>query len=150
MGKNTPTIKTDCVKYCTKVKNVFTNYSNKSKMQIFNITKDKREALHNLKKDNSCLILTVDKRVALVVMDKDTYISKCMTVLSDQRVYQGCKDLPKSIHNKVIKQLSDLKKRLGHEFKILYTKLHPLGTTVHQQGSMDYQKSINLMSPLDP
>ena len=73
------------------------------------------------------MILTADKEVALVVMDKDAYIDKCVTLFSDQGVYQECKDLTKSIHNKVIKQLSDLKNSLGQEFKNLYTALFPPG-----------------------
>ena len=55
------------------------------------------------------MILTADKKVVLVVMDKGIYIDKCMSLLSDQSVYQECKDLTKSIDNKVIRQLSDLK-----------------------------------------
>ena len=69
------------------------------------MTKEERQALHNLKKDNNCMILTADKGVALVVMDKDMYIEKCMTLPSDQNIYQECKDLTESIHNKVIRQL---------------------------------------------
>ena len=49
------------------------------------------------------LVLTADKGVAVVVMGKGTYIEKCMTLLSDHRVYQECRDLTKTIHNKVIK-----------------------------------------------
>ena len=49
------------------------------------------------------------QRVALVVMDKDTYIEKCMTLLNEHKVYQDWRDLTKTIHNKVIKQLTDLK-----------------------------------------
>ena len=79
------------------------------------ITKEERKILHNLKKDNNCMILATDKSVALVVMDRDIYIEKCVTLLSDQNLYQECKDFqsvrdfPKSVHNKVIRQLSDLK-----------------------------------------
>ena len=92
-----------------KVKNVLTNYSNKSKLPNSNITKEEREVLHNLKKDSNCMILTADKGVVLVVIDKDTYIEKCMTLLYDHRVYQKFMDLTKTIHTKVIKQLTDLK-----------------------------------------
>ena len=109
LGENTPTIKTECGEYYTKVKNVLTNYSNWSKLPKSNITKDERDALHNLKKDSFYMVLTADKGVALVVIDKDTYIGKCMTLLSDHRVYQGYRDLTKTIHAKVIEQLTDLK-----------------------------------------
>ena len=88
---------------------MLTNYSNKSKAPKSNITKDEREALCNLKKDNDHMFLTADKGVALVVKDKDTYIEKCMTLLNDHKVYQECKDLTKPINAKVIKQLTDLK-----------------------------------------
>ena len=54
------------------------------------------------------MVLTADKGIALVVMDKDTFIEKCMTLLSDHRIYQKCKDLTKTIHAKVIKKLTDL------------------------------------------
>ena len=90
-------------------KNVLANHSNKLKATKSNITKEERVALYNLKKDNYYMILTADKGVSLVIMDKDMYIEKCMILLSDQNVYQECKDLTKSIHNKVINQLSDLK-----------------------------------------
>ena len=60
-------------------------------------------------KDINCMVLTADKGIALVVMVKDTYIEKYTTLLSDHRVYQECRDLTKTINNKVIIQLTDLK-----------------------------------------
>ena len=42
-----------------------------------NITKSEHLALENLKKDRDCIIVTADKGVALVVMDKTEYITKC-------------------------------------------------------------------------
>ena len=61
-----------------------------SKLPKSNISKDERVALHSLRKDSNHMVLTSDKRVDLVVMDKDTCIEKCMTLLSDHRVYQEC------------------------------------------------------------
>ena len=49
------------------------------------------------------MVLTADKGVALVAMDKDMYIERYMALLSDQEVYQECKDQTKSIHAKVLK-----------------------------------------------
>ena len=71
------------------------------------------------------MVLTADKRVALMVMDKNTYVEKCMTLLSDHRVYLECRDLTKIIHNKVIKQLTDLKNSLGQELKKPVPKTMP-------------------------
>ena len=70
------------MKYYTKVKNVLTNYSNKSKAPRSNISKEQKEALYNLKKYNNHMIFTADKGVVLVVMDKDMYIEKFMRLLS--------------------------------------------------------------------
>ena len=50
------------------------------------------------------MVLTSNKGVALVVIDKDMCIEICMTLLNDQEVYQECKDQTKSIHVKVLKQ----------------------------------------------
>ena len=58
-----------------------------SKAPKSNVTKDEREALCNLKKDNDHAVLTADKGVALVVMDKDTCIEKCMLLLNVHKVY---------------------------------------------------------------
>ena len=46
----------------------------------------------NSQKDTSQIVLTVDKGVALVVMDKSQYIDKCMALLDDTKVYKPCKD----------------------------------------------------------
>ena len=55
---------------------------------ITNITKSEHLGLENLRKDNNHIIVTVDKGVALVVMDKTEYITKCEALLQDNSVYQ--------------------------------------------------------------
>ena len=95
------------------------------------------------------MVLTADKGVALVVMDKDTYIEKYMTLLSDHRVYQECRELIKTIHNKVIKQLTDLKQFRPRVQEPL-PKTVPLETAVLLLGFMDFLISMNQMSHSDP
>ena len=87
---------------------MLTNYSIGSKLPKSNITKYERGAVHNLR-DSNCMVLTAYEGVGIVIMDKDTYIEKCMTLLSEHRVYKECRDLTKAIHAKVIKQLTGLK-----------------------------------------
>ena len=41
-----------------------------------NITKEEHKAIGEMKRDNNRLILTADKGVALVVMDKENYVQK--------------------------------------------------------------------------
>ena len=53
-----------------------------------NITKAEHLALTNLRKDKDHIIVTADKGVALVVMDKTEYITKCEAFLQDNSVYQ--------------------------------------------------------------
>ena len=47
-----------------------------------NISKEEYKALNELKKDNSRMILTADKEVALVVMDKADYTKKAEELLN--------------------------------------------------------------------
>ena len=53
-----------------------------------NITKSEHLALENLRKDKDHIIVTADKGVALVVLDKTEYITKCEALLQDNSVYQ--------------------------------------------------------------
>ena len=47
-----------------------------------NISKEDAKAMEELKRDNTRMILTVDKRVSMVVMDKEEYIQKSEELLS--------------------------------------------------------------------
>ena len=89
-----------------------------------NITKEEGIALHSLRNDDSCIALTADKLVALVIIDKDMFMEKCMALLHDE-VYHGYRDQTKSTHSKVLKQLLDLSN--GLKFKDQYMKLCPPG-----------------------
>ena len=60
-----------------------------SKLPKSNITKEERETLHNLKKDSNCIVLTTDKGVLLVIMNKDTYKEKYKTLLSGKQGIPG-------------------------------------------------------------
>ena len=69
-----------------------------------NITKSEHLPLENLRKDKDCIIVTADKGVALVVMDKTEYITKCETLLQDNSVYQDLsKDTSPTIHKEMLK-----------------------------------------------
>ena len=51
-----------------------------------NISKEEVQALAELKKDQSRVILTADKRVAVVVMDREEYNKKAQELLEDGEV----------------------------------------------------------------
>ena len=69
-----------------------------------NITKPEHLALENLRKYKDHIIVTVDKGVALVVMDKTEYIAKCEALLQANLVHQHLsKDTSPTIHKDLIK-----------------------------------------------
>ena len=71
-------------------------HSKDKKGHTHNITKEEWEAIKTLREDTSRVILTADKGVALVVMDKSQYIDKCMALLDDTKVYKPCRDTTKN------------------------------------------------------
>ena len=83
-------MKTDPTEYYAKVKDVLTKFTTKPIPIFSNITKEERKALHNLRKDDSDMILTADKGVALVIIDKHMYIVKYMALLNNEKVYHEC------------------------------------------------------------
>ena len=47
-----------------------------------NLTKAQNLAIRELKRDRDCIVLTADKGVAMVIMDRQDYISKANNLLS--------------------------------------------------------------------
>ena len=66
--------KIDSPEYNAKVNEVLTKLTTKPKPIFSNFTKDERKALHNLRKDGNYIVLTADKGVALIIINKDMYI----------------------------------------------------------------------------
>ena len=62
-----------------------------------NLNKEERRALSQLRKDQDRVILTADKGVAMVVLDKEDYINKAQELLS-QLAY---KEIPRDPTNKI-------------------------------------------------
>ena len=46
------------------------------------------------------MVLTAEKEVALVIMDKDLHSKKCIVLLNDKEVHKDYIDQTKSIHSK--------------------------------------------------
>ena len=85
-------------------------------------------ALENLRKDKDHIIVTADEGVALVVMDKTEYITKCEALLQNNSVYRHLsKDTSPTIHKELINILKDYKNiKLISETE--YTQLRPHGS----------------------
>ena len=98
----------DCNGLYHDVNRILNTYINKP--MHTNITKADYLALENLRKDKDCIIHTADKGVALVVMDKTDYITKCEALPQDNSVYQHLsKDTSSTMHKELIKILQDYK-----------------------------------------
>ena len=61
-----------------------------------NITKEEAQALAELRKDHSIVILTADKGVALVVMDRADYNNKAQKLIEDRGTYNKIKTTPQT------------------------------------------------------
>ena len=107
-----------------RILNTFTNKPIHTK-----ITKSEHLALENLRKDKDCIIVAADKGIALVVMDKTEYITKCEALLQDNSVYQHLsKDTSPTIHKELIKILQDYKNN-NFISETEYTQLLPHGSS---------------------
>ena len=65
----------DNSEYYQKTKDLLQEYKDKGKRESHpNITKEEREAIKSLREDDTCVVPTADKGVAMVVMDKGSYV----------------------------------------------------------------------------
>ena len=116
----------DCSGLYNDVNRILNTFTNKPIHT--NITKAEHLALENLRKDKDHIIVTADQGVALVVMNKTEYITKCKALLQDHSVYQYLsKDTTPTIHKELIKILQDYKNN-NFISETEYTHLRPHGS----------------------
>ena len=92
-----------------------------------NINREEIQALAELKRDSSKVIIPADKGVALVLMDKPDYITKTQDLLYDKKTY---KEIPTDPTNKLKTKLISLLKKIKADGGIeeqLYKKMYPTG-----------------------
>ena len=91
-----------------------------------NITKEEREALTELKNDNNRMILTDDKGVSIVVMDRDEYIKKAEELFCQPTYKSIPTDLTTKYKNKLIALLKTIMAESGIN-EAVYRRLYPIG-----------------------
>ena len=92
-----------------------------------NINREEVQALVELKRDSSKVILTADKGVALVIMDKPDYNTKAQELLDDKKTYKEINaDPTNKLKTKRISLLKKIKAEGGIEEQ-LYKKMYPTG-----------------------
>ena len=98
----------------------------KGKVPKPNLDKDERIALHQLRKDKDRVILTVDKCVTMVVLDKEEYINKAKELLNTP----AYKEILKETTNKIKAQLITKLRRIKKDRKLdegTYRTMYPTG-----------------------
>ena len=113
-----------------------------------NLNPSQCRAVTQLKQDTSRVVLTVDKGVAMVIMDQQDYTNKANILLQDTNTYKVLKkDSTNSLKNKLITIPKDIKQSQGlnnTKYKQLYL------TSAVPPNSMVFPKSIKLTLPLGP
>ena len=105
-----------------------------------NLTKAQNLAIRELKKDRDCIVLTADKGVSMVIMDRQDYISKANNLLS-QNTYRSIQwDPTNTIKNKLINILKKVKSQTGLSNQT-YKAMYPTGCV--PPSSMVYPRSTS-------
>ena len=99
---------------------------NQNNKRLANISKEELKALKELKLDNNRLILTANKGVALVVMDKQEYVKKVEDLLQESSYKKNAEDPTAKQKNKLISILKTIKADGGLKDE-LYRRLYPTG-----------------------
>ena len=135
-----------------------------------NITREERAAISELKKDKSIKILPADKGKCTVVLDTDTYKSKCLDLLNDTKTYEKLKKDPTPKFKKelvaILKSLKDNDSIDEKVWRQIYPttdtpprfyglpKIHkghiPLRPIVSSIGSITYHCSKHLAEIISP
>ena len=91
-----------------------------------NLTKAQNTALRELKRDRDRIVLTADKGVAMVVMDRQDYINKANQLLNQNTYKVISKDPTNTIKDKLINILKNIKTKsvLGTN---IYKSMYPTG-----------------------
>ena len=78
-----------------------------------NLTKAQNLDLRELKRDRDCIVLTLDKGVAMVIIDRQDYINKANSLLNQNTYRSIPRDPTNTIKNKLISILKGLKIKQG-------------------------------------
>ena len=85
--------------------------------------------MRQLKEDKSCMVLTTNKGVALVVIDRTDYIRKAKELLQDTSTYRTIKaDPTSSLKSRLINMLKNIKAETGMQDNT-YKKMYPTGAS---------------------
>ena len=122
----------------------------KGKAPKCNLNKEERIALNQLRKDKDRIILTADKGVAMVILDREDYNNKASDLLNTP----AYKEIPKDPTNKIKAQLITKLRRIKKDSKLdegTYKTMYPTGCVlskfyglpkIHKTGTPSGQLSL--------
>ena len=145
------------------------NLLKKVKTPRSSISREEFQAINELKRDDSRIILTADKGVAMVVLDKEEYIKKAKHLLNQPTYKKIAEDTTSKQKARLIKLLKTIKAEGGiteDKYKKIYPtgagapkfyglpKIHkqdtPLRPIVSSTGTVSYNTAKELASILNP
>ena len=91
-----------------------------------NLTKAQNLALREVKRDRDHIVITADKGVAMVIMDRQDYINKANNLLNQNTYRSIPRDPTNSIKNKLINILKRVKNQTGLDSNT-YKSMYPTG-----------------------
>ena len=114
-----------------------------------NLRKEEFTAIKQLKADKERIILTADKGIALVVMDRSDYIRKANELLQDPSTYKTIPSDPTNkLKNKLINKLKKIKNVTSMDDNT-YRRMHPTGAVVPKfYGLPKIHKSNTPLRPI--
>ena len=89
-----------------------------------NLTKAQSQAIRELKRDKDCKVLTADRGVTMVIINKQDYIGKANNLLNQPTYRAIPQDPTKSIKSKLINVLKSIKNQTGLNSTI-YKSMYP-------------------------
>ena len=118
--------------FTSSLKNLaFKHFYDRKPNFVFNLTKEEQSALKSLALDRSIVIMKPDKGNGIVILNKNDYITKMLTILQDPSKFVNVKDdlLIKILHteDKINRLLRQLKKD-GVINDQIYSKLYCSGS----------------------
>ena len=90
------------------------------------LTKTQTIALWELKRDRDCIVLTADKGIAMVIMDRQDYINKANSLLIQNSYRALPQDPTNTIKNKLISIFKRVKNQTGLN-SLTYKSMYPTG-----------------------
>ena len=96
-----------------------------------NITKEETKTLKELKEDKDRMVLTVDKGVAMVVMDRKEYVEKVEGLLAQLAYRTITADSTNKFKSRLIQTLKRIKRDTNME-EGMYKAMYPTGCIAHK------------------